>query len=168
MVSLTIFVVAVCLFAGGCASGPPPVTRGAVVPWTIKLAKVTPASVEVDLIGVSKSENDYWKSINLDEYWKPNSPIRQQAAGRAKTTRFETSNAFALDAKDPIWKTWFGYGSYEVVVLANLPGKFAGGANDPRRLFLLLGKKEWNPQTKRTLDLEVLESQVRVLTPQEP
>jgi hypothetical protein len=154
------------LVAAGCASHSPPPTRGSVVPWTIKITKATPASVQVDLFGVSKSEDAYWRnSIRMDDYWKPRSSIRQSVSDRAKTTRLETP--FVLDKRDPIWKKWFAYGSYELAIMANLPGTFPNPAADPRRLFLPLGKKEWEAKG-RTLNIEILEGQIRVLTPQRP
>ena len=160
-------VLAVALLAAGCSSSTP-LTRGKVVPWTVKITKVTPASVEVDLIGINKPEHDYWATVNLDEYWLPGSPVRQAAFDRkrAVTTKFDTSKTFTLDAKDPIWKTWAGYGSYEVVLLANLPGMHHSAA-DARRLFVLLGKGEWQAKD-RTLEFEILENQIRPLTPPKP
>ncbi len=162
---------ALALIATGCASSTPAPTRGSVVPWTIKITKVTPASVEVDLFGVSKSEDEYWRnSVRMDDYWKAKSSVRQSVfnGNRAKTTRFDAPGPYVLDRNDPIWKKWSGYGSYELAIMANLPGTFPNPAADPRRLFLLLGKKEWDPREKRTLEIEILDGQIRVLTPQRP
>jgi hypothetical protein len=161
---------ALSLLAAGCASPSAPPTRGSVVPWTVKITKVTPASVEVDLFGVNKSDDAYWRnSVQMDGYWRPRSSIRQSAVDRygAKTTRFDAPGPFVLDSRDPVWKKWSGYGSYELAIMANLPGTFPNPAADPRRLFLLLGKKEWDAKG-RTLEIEILEGQIRVLTPPRP
>jgi hypothetical protein len=155
------------LLAAGCASHSAPPTRGSVVPWTIKITKVTPASVEVDLFGVNKSDDAYWRnSVQMDSYWKPKSPLRQSAIDRyeAKSTRFDSPGAFVLESKDPIWAKWSSYGSYELAIMANLPGSFPNPAADPRRIFLPLGKKEWDAKG-RTLEIEILEGQIRVVTP---
>jgi hypothetical protein len=162
--------VALSLLAAGCASHSAPPTRGSVVPWTVKITKITPASVEVDLFGVNKTDDAYWRnSVQMDAYWKPKSPIRQSAIDRydAKTTRFDSSETFVLESKDPIWAKWSRYGSYELAIMANLPGTFPSPAADPRRLFLPLGKKEWAAKG-RTLEIEILEGQIRVLTPLKP
>ena len=166
----SVLAVTLALLAPGCASGPQPPTRGTVIPWNLKITKNTPASIELDLIGVSKSEDDYWRNnVKMDEYWKPGSPIRQAVIDgkRSVSATFDQSKTFYLDRTNAIWKTWFSYGSYELAIMANLPGKYAPGPSDPRRLFLLLGKNEWDAK-KRTLEVEILEGQIRVLTPQKP
>jgi hypothetical protein len=168
IVKTSLLCAAVSLLAAGCASQPAPPTRGSVVPWTIKITKVTPASVEVDLFGVNKTDDAYWRnSVQMDTYWKPKNAIRQSVINRAKTTRFDAPGPFVLDSKDPIWATWSNYGSYELAIMANLPGNFPNPAADPRRLFLPLGKKEWEAKG-RTLEIEILEGQIRVLTPPRP
>ena len=170
IIKTSLLCAAVSLLAAGCASHSTPPTRGSVVPWTIKITKVTPASVEVDLFGVNKSDDAYWRnSVQMDAYWKPKSAIRQSAIDRyeAKTTRFDTPETFVLDGRDPVWTKWSSYGSYELAIMANLPGTFSNPAADPRRLFLPLGKKEWDAKG-RTLEIEILEGQIRVLTPPRP
>ncbi len=154
----------VCVLAAGCGSTP---KTGKPAKWDIKVTKVTPASIEVDLIGISKSEDAYWRNVKLDEYWKANSPLRAQVEKRAKTTKFETAQTFVLAQDDPVWATWFGYGAVELVVMANLPGKFSNDLADPRRLILPLDKKQWLAKNK-TIELEVSDVQVRALTPQKP
>jgi hypothetical protein len=151
----------------GCSSGPKP---SKPVQWSVEIKKVTPASVQVDLVGVSRSEDAYWRSIKPSDYWKPNSKIRKAAEteGRSVTTRFEKPDKYVLAKDDPIWNKWFGYGTFEIMVIAELPGKdFDDGPADPRRQFLNLGKKVWQAKNK-VLELEVSDGQVRVLTPQNP
>ena len=79
------------------------------------------------------------------------------------TTRFVEPELFVLDSKNPIWTTWQSYGSYELAIMANLPDTFPNASADPRRLFLLLGKKEW--PKGGTIEVEILDGQIRVLTP---
>jgi len=157
---------AVSLLAAGCASHPPPLTRGSVVPWTVKITKATPASVEVDLFGVNKLDDAHWGAVRMDDYWKPKSPIRQSAIDKysAITTRFDAPGPFVLKIDDEHWKKWSGNRSYELAIMANLPGTFPNPAADPRRFFLLLGKKEWIAKD-RTLEIEILEDHIHPLTP---
>ncbi len=155
---------AIASIAVGCRSTPKPKVRT----WTVKITKVTPASIEVDLLGVNKSEDSYWRSVSVNKYWQPNSALRREAESRAKTTRFENAREYVLSKDDPVWAKWFGYGAYELMVIANLPGSFSDSSADPRRLFLPLDKNQWPEAKAQTLELEVSESQIRVLTPQKP
>jgi hypothetical protein len=166
IVKTSLLCAAVSLLAAGCASHPPPPTRGSVVPWTVKITKATPASVEVDLFEVNKLEGAHWRAVRMDDYWKPNSPIRQSARKEysAITTRFDAPGPFVLKIDDEHWKQWSGNGRYELAIMANLPGTFPNPADDPRRLFLLLGKKEWDTKD-RTLEIKILEDHIRPLTP---
>jgi hypothetical protein len=149
----------------GCATGP-----GKAVPWTVQVTKITPASVEVDIAGVSKPEEGYWgKSVKMDDYWKSGSPIRQALFDRKRvvSTKFQDPKPFVLDSKDPVWQTWFGYGTYELAIFANLPGKHSNDEVDPRRLFVPLGKNAWVSKD-HTLQIEILDGQIRILTPPTP
>jgi hypothetical protein len=150
------------VFSAGCSS-----TRhksGTPVAWNIKLVKTTTSSVEVDLIGISISEDSYWsKSVKPDDYWNPSKPIRSQAESRAWSTRFETAPVSILKIDDKIWNQWLGYGASELLILASLRGRYSNDENDPRRLILDIGKNHWQAKDK-TLELEVLDGQIRVLT----
>ncbi len=133
--------------------------------WNLKIKKSTPASVEVDILGISSSEDSYWRrSVKPDDYWNPNKPIRKQAQARAKSTRFENDSVYLLKMDDPIWTQWRGYGSSELLIMANLPGTYSNDESDPRRAILSLGKNAWQAKDK-TIELEVLDGQIRVLTP---
>ncbi len=151
----------------GCASGPPPVTRGKPVPWTIKLTKSTADLVEVDLFGVNKLEDDHWRNrVRMDDYCRPNSDLRAAVLqDRAKTTRFDGPGTFVLEVTDPKWKSWLDNSCYELAIMANLPGAFPNPAADGRRLFLPLGKKEWGA---KVLEVEILRDGLHVKTPPKP
>ncbi len=141
---------------------------GKPVAWNVNVTKRTAASVEVDLIGVSPSEDAYWRrSVKPDDYWNPSKPIRKQAQNRARSDRFENGTVFLLKIDDPIWNQWRSYGASELLVMANLPGKYSNDEADPRRLVVPIGKNEWTAKNK-TLELEVLDGQIRVLTPPRP
>jgi hypothetical protein len=149
------------LIASGCSSAPKQ--------WNVKLTKTTPASVRVDLVGVSKLEDAHWRSIKPDEYWKENSPIRKDVENRRKTTKFEENQEFTLSADDPIWQIWARPGLYELMIIAELGGanaanRFDNGPADPRRLILPLKAKDWNAK-KNTLEIQINDGQVLPLTP---
>ena len=149
------------LFTGCAGHGP-----GKPVPWNVDIKKSTAASIEVDIVGISPSEDTYWRrSVKPSKYWTPGDPTRKQVQARAKTTRFDNGDTFLLKLDDPVWKQWLGYGSTELLIMANLPGRFSDDEADPRRLLLPLGSKVW--QTKdHTIRIEILDGQIRVLTPQ--
>ena len=162
----TLVAFAVGLLAQGCASSGH--NSGKPVAWNIKVTKSTAASVEADLLGISPSEDSYWRqSVKPDDYWNPNKAIRRQALERAKTTRFEQGPTFVLKIDDPIWNKWRSYGATELLVMVNLPDKHSNDESDPRRLIIPIGKKAWEAKAN-TLELEILDGQIRVLTPARP
>jgi len=157
---LAILLAAIALTTAGCGT-----TKPRPVAWNVSITKATPASIEVDLVGVNPSEKPYWmNSVKPDDYWKANSSTRQNA--KKVSTSFKDGQTWCLNKSDPIWKVWFSYGSTELMIMANLPGKFPNDAFDRRRLFLSLGKKEWKPAKKETIEVEVQDEFIRVLTPQ--
>lgn len=156
-----LLVAAVALLCAGCKTTKTPKVRP--VPWTVTITKETPASIEVDLVGVSPSEKPYWQNnVRPDDYWK-NGPVRQSA--QKVSTAFQEGNTFTLPADHPIWKKWFEYGATDLMVIANLPGKYDNSAYDRRRLFVPLDKKAWESKDK-TLKIQILDEFIRVLTPQ--
>ncbi len=130
--------------------------------WNVSTAKVTPASVEVDLVGVTPSDEPYWKNMKPDDYWKPDSQIR---AGATKvSTRFQNGQTWVLRKDDPIWQAWSSHGVTEIMVIANLPGTYDNSMFDRRRLFLPLKAKAWRAKDQ-TLEIEVQDEFVKALTP---
>ena len=156
-----ILLVALSLVTAGCgAAKPKPIA------WNVSVTKATPASIEADVVGVSPSDKPYWmNSVKPDDYWKANNSVRK---GAKKTSKIlETGTPWVLDRTDPIWQEWFSYGATELMIMANLPG---GGDNSPfdrRRVFVTLDKNAWVAKDQ-TLQIEVQDQFIRVLTPQKP
>src|SRR3989442_9676076 len=103
--------------------------------------------------------------VKPDDYWKPNNSIRNGAKKVSKI--LETGTPWVLDRSDPIWNEWFSYGATELMIMANLPGGGDNTSFDRRRVFLPLDKKLWKAKNK-TLQIEVQDQFIRVLTPQKP
>jgi len=144
--------------ATGCHSTKP-------VAWHLNLNKVTIASVEVDVIGISPSEKPYWQSAKVDDYWQPGSSLRKDVANRRVSGDFKTDATWTLAQTNAIWQTWFNYGATELMIIARLPGSsFDNGPYDRRRIFVPLAKSYWKA-SKRTLQIEVQDEFIRVLTP---
>jgi hypothetical protein len=152
----SLFVAAAVVFAG-CGSTKP-------VAWNIQLTKNTPASIEVDIVGIAPSEKLSWmNNVKVDDYWKANSSIRK---GTKKfTTAFQSGSNDVVKVNSPLWKEWFSYGATEIMIVANLPGQYEPGPYDLRRLFLPLDKKSWKTKN-RAIKIEIQEERIRVLTPQ--
>jgi hypothetical protein len=148
----------------GCHSVPTPKA------WNVSIVKETAATIDVDLIGVSSLEKSDWANYNLNDYFNnPNDPRRKEAlqSGDLVTFALKKGEASVLKIDDAHWKKWFTHGASELLILAKLPGVFSGSGDDPRRKFLYLGKSDWKAQ-KKTIEIEIQNTRIRVLTPQVP
>jgi hypothetical protein len=167
-ISLSLVVGVVGLMVAGCGTSSAPPTRGKVIAWNLQLTKKTPASITVDLIGLNKADDAYWRrGLKPDDYWNPNKPIRRQAQDRRATADFGTNGVWVLPRENEMWGKWAQYGSYELLIIANLTGNYSNDEFDARRQFLLLGNGEWKAKHK-TLEVEILDGQIRVVTPPQP
>jgi len=124
----------------------------------------------VDLIGIRQSDEAEWKGRNITEYWKPGSKVRQEADKISYET-LKKDEPVTLKSTDSKWKEWFSHGANELLIIADLTGdgvtgEFSSGGEDPRRKFLSLRKKDWDPDEKNTLKIEIKRTSISVLTPQ--
>ncbi len=159
--SFTLLSLLLALIAAGCGTPKPKPVR-----WNLSITKNTPASIEVDVVGVNPSEKPYWmNSVKPDDYWKPNSTARKSA--RKITQTLQMGQPWVIAREDDIWNQWFSYGATELMIMANLPGAYDNGPFDQRRLFVSLDKNLWQAKGK-TLQIEVQDQMIHVLTPQRP
>jgi hypothetical protein len=135
--------------------------------WNLTITKATPATIEVDLVGVTPLDKTSLEGYPVDKYFSANDPRRTGLkVDRDRLTRVLQSNEpWLIDRKDPIWAGWRERGVTELLVLARLPGRFEGGPNDPRRLFIPLQKGKWDAQGS-TLEVEIQDTLIRVMTRQ--
>jgi hypothetical protein len=150
-----VLLLALVLAAAGCATTPKPVA------WNIKITK--PTGIEVDLVGITQREKDRLAAYALDKYWSPGDLERKNAD---KLTSSPQTPSWSVPVGDPKWKKWLGRSVTDVCVIANLPGTFEGAA-DARREFLPLDKNHWLAQGQ-TLEIEIKENRILVLTPEKP
>lgn len=122
----------------------------ATTPKTLVLTKDIPASIEVDLIGVTPSDKSYWlNSVKPNDYWKPGSSARKNAQRQGVSTKFESGREYRLEPTHKIWQQWRAAGATELLVFADLHGReLSNDAHDPRRLFLPLGSKAYLTKDK--------------------
>ena len=147
------------LIGAGCGTPAP-------AAWNLDLTKQTPASIDVDIVGVQPSDESQLMNMKVDDWWAPppNDLIRRGYKDMSLTSNFETGDKWAVSHDDPIWKKWFGAGVDEIMVIANLPRVHDNSPNDPRRKFLKLTKGAWKDATKQTLEIHIRDDRVRVVT----
>lgn len=153
MLRLSLQLLSVTLLVAGCGTSQPK-----PVAWNISVTK--PAPIEVDLVAVTAREKSRFEGYALDKYWSPNDEERKSAD---KVTS-QPTESWTITKKDPKWKSWLGRRVVGLFVIANLPGNFEGGA-DPRREYLPLDKNHWDAK-KQTLEIEVKENRILILTPE--
>lgn len=132
------------------------------VAWKLDIQKKVP--VEVDVVAVTARDKAKWDTYSMDKYWSPGDGWRRDAE---KVTSPASTAELKIARKDPKWKLWLRRGVSGVYVIANLPGNFEGPV-DSRREYLPLDKRHWDPLTKGTLEVEVLENRIRLITPEKP
>ena len=146
-------VCAAVLVMSGCSSGP--------VAWNVSITKNTTASIQVDLVGVaSASEEAFFSGVSADEYWKPNSTIRndQRKLGNLQSMSLQMGKPWILPRNDPQWQAWMKRGVSKIYVIARLPEAVGNW-----KVALPLGKKAWVANDK-TLEIVVVDSGISVQT----
>ena len=156
--NLSPLLLAIALIVVGCFGG----SKIKPKAWNFTIVKTnTPASIEVDLIGITAEEKPEWEGYSIDKYWTPGDQKRADATEKW-TRSLEMGKYESLDSKDPQWKKWFGRGVTHLLIIARLPGTHPPGPADPRRKIISLDKGEWKGNT---LEFEVRATGIRILTP---
>ncbi|MFO1500030.1 MAG: hypothetical protein U1G07_16840 [Verrucomicrobiota bacterium] len=143
------------MFAVGCASPSKP--------WNVQINKTTPATIETDLIGVTKLDRARWENTDLDQYWAAGSQVRRDSDKLSNTVQM--NQPWVITRDDPKWRSWLDRGATDLLIIANLPGKHPSGPADPRRIFLPLQGSAWKAKDD-ALQIELRDSEIRVMTPQ--
>jgi hypothetical protein len=159
MFRLSVILAVVSSLVAGCGGGGAAKIKPKA--YNVSITKTTPASVDVELIGITELEKPQWEGYSMTKYWSPGDPLRGNTPDKLSQS-LELNKPWKLDRKDPIWDKWLRRGVAYLVIVARLPGKFEDGAADPRRLFISLDKHAWQG---KTLEFEVRETQIRPLTP---
>lgn len=111
------------------------------------------ATIQIDFVKVQRSEVPMWAGMNVDDYFSPNSQFREFAKQRGDiyTVYYNVpGKAFkgSIPSDDPVWEN-FQYErgseqSFDVIILADLPGAYGGLPVDIRRKIIPLQKKSWS------------------------
>jgi len=99
--------------------------------------------VEVNVVGINKSQFPYWQGMSMTAYWEPENQDRKQAKkdGFLHEMRFSQSGSreLILARNDSIWKKWKKKKTDYLFIMANLPPgtyKDQTGSADKRRLII--------------------------------
>src|SRR5947199_5063998 len=71
-------------------------------PWNISITKKTPATIEVDLIGVTELEKAAWEGYSIDDYWKPGD-LRRAEADKITAPNLTVNTPWIVTEDDPQW-----------------------------------------------------------------
>jgi hypothetical protein len=123
------------------------------------------ASVLVDLVGVSGSDQQVWQNYSMTKYWKEGDTMRRDAK-KAVADFSGQILTFTLAKNDPIWDKWLDAGATHLAVLAYLPGRFDDlpGNADQRRRLVSLFPKVWKDGKDAVLKFEIKRSGINVVT----
>jgi hypothetical protein len=146
------------LLAVGCGT---PARKPAA--WNLSLTKKTPASIEVDVVGVTEDEKRFYEGLAMDDYWKSGSQVRRDADKLSQI--LQKDQPWVVANTDAKWRQWMNRGVKDLVVIANLPVK-----NGLWKITLPLDEKSWDSKSedvkKDTLKIDVLETRIVIQTPQ--
>jgi hypothetical protein len=156
-----VLLAALSLIASGCVSPP--------VPWNLRVTKATPASVDVDIVGVQPDDKAQLMSMKVDDWWAspPNDVTRKGYREIMLTTNFQGGTNWIVSKDDPIWSKWLGPGGLgvkEIMVIANLPRV---REDPPRRKFLPLTVNDWINPVNQSIEIRVQDDRIWVVTGQQ-
>jgi hypothetical protein len=154
--TLAVLLATLSLVGAGCGT---PTAKP--VAWNLSFTKKTPASIVIDIVGVSPLDKGRLSSIPVEQWWK--SDLRKEVT--KVTQQLPTGEPWILSITDPIWKQWRSYGATELMIMATLPCK---DCDDRRRILVPLDKNSWVGYKNKTLEFEVQDQWIHVLTPQKP
>ena len=112
------------------------------------------ATIQIDFVKVQRSEVPIWMGMNVDEYFSPGSQFRDfaQQRGDIYTVYYNVpQKAFKgkIPSEDPVWESFeferrTAEQSFDIIILADLPGAYGGSPVDIRRQIIPLQKKSWS------------------------
>ena len=111
------------------------------------------ATIQIDFVKVQRSEMAVWTSMNIDDYFSPGSQFRDFAKQRGDifTVYYNVPQKTfkgSIRSDDPVWeRVEYERGveqSFDVIVLADIPGVYGDSPFDIRRKVIPLEKKSWS------------------------
>ena len=102
-------------------------------------------TIQVDLVGVNKSELPQWKGYAVTKYWSPGDKLRDGADKYEMRFDQTRSSSQMLQKTDEMFNKWMEKTASHLFILADLPGVHdpKGPEADRRRPVLPLNSKAW-------------------------
>ena len=158
----------------GCQTAPP---------WKLEFKANAAAPVRVDVVGINVIDLPDWKAVAVDDYWTNGVMAMRKHADRLTFQlvggKFKVEEAKVLHGEEgvagvgtdkltvardnAVWNEWMKRNAVYLVVIGDFPGS-SPGTPDLRKRILPLSGKYWDAE-RCTLQIEIQESQVKVLTP---
>jgi hypothetical protein len=152
--------------------------------WNLEFRANTRAAVRFDVVAVNLNDLQEWKSVSVDDYWKPGNSLRANAPrltfevvdgkiSLLEVTNIPGSASQGITAKgDSIltvprssaaWKEWLDVRkAVGLVVIGDFPG--SGGAGEVRKQIVPLFSGAWEA-SKNTLVFQIQDSRIQTFTP---
>ena len=136
-------------------------------PWTLHVqgeGGICRQNVQVDVVGVNRSEIEDWERPSMEQYWAKDFQLRKDSIDGG----FNCARSFGLSGeceltiseKDDVWKKWKDNGAEYILVMFDT-------CADERawRKRLPLPPRCWEGQTKKhTVEVRIRPSQVACVT----
>ncbi len=173
---LTAVPAAFCLLGlTGCGTTPKP-TR-----WNLQVSANTKAAIRLDVVGINLMDKQDWAATSVDDYWKPNNPMRASAdrlsfeivdgtikcvgttvAGADQGLGGSNPNRVVVPITNKVWDKWKARNVVGLVVVGDFPG--TPTTPDRRKQVVPLYKEYWDSKD-HSLQFEIQDGRVQVVTP---
>ena len=98
-------------------------------------------TIEVDIAAVTDSELDEVKQMGVEQYFSPDSGIRDRLQSQTCFFYREAQNTFVLPSRAPVWQQWMLKEPGAILVIASLPHNSSVTPQaDPRYLTVKMAK----------------------------
>ena len=141
--------------------------NGLIRRWCIHIqgqGAIRQQNVQVDVVGVNRSEIDVWEGPSITEYWAENSQLRKDArdGGYLHEGKFELPDRYELTIceKDGVWKKWRARKVEYILVMFDTCTTAEGW-----RKRLPLPPRCWGGQTRKNrVEIGIMPSHISCLT----
>jgi hypothetical protein len=98
-------------------------------------------TIEVDIAAVTDSEADEVKQAGVEQYFAPDSGMRERLLSQTCFFSREENGSFVLPSRVPVWQSWLLKEASNIIVIASLPhDPSMTPASDPRLLLVKMKK----------------------------
>ena len=109
-----------------------------------RAASLADDRVQVDIVAVGSATKQRWQQKSIDVYFSPGDPMRADTDKHTMAFQPGGDGTHRLPIDANIWGRWLNSNADTLFIIADLPGNFDAGGQDPRRLELPLARGRWN------------------------